>query len=111
MTFAFHTDVREHPVFGRLSLGAFGLWTLAGIWTSRNESPGLVPFAAIEELGGAAVADAVEELVTSGAWSPTDGGYRMEYGPSTDFPLPVWRYDAEPVADGRLFEVVPDPDA
>ncbi|HWL35298.1 MAG TPA: hypothetical protein VNQ77_03820 [Frankiaceae bacterium] len=107
MTFAFHSDANDHPVFGSLSLKAFGLWALPGTWTSRNQSPGFVPEAAVAEIGGSE--EAVEELVASGAWSRVDGGYKMEYGPSTDFPLPVWRYDDEPVAEGKLFEVVRGP--
>lgn len=110
MSFSFHSDLHDHPVFRRLSTDALGLWLRAGIWTSAHRSPGFVPDHAIDEIGdGDDISGAVNELVTGGAWTRTDGGYRMEYGPSTDFPLPIWRYDKESVANG-LFEVVPEPD-
>lgn len=109
MSFCWHTDVNEHPVFGQLGLTAFGLWIQAGIWTSANDSPGFVPGAAIKELAdGPEMEATVRELVKTGAWTAVLGGFRMEYGPSADWPLPVWRYDAEPPANG-FFEVLPDP--
>jgi hypothetical protein len=51
----------------------------------------------------------VQELVDAGAWTRVEGGYRMEYGPSTDFPMPVWRYDEGFPANGMI-EVLPDPE-
>jgi|SRR5580765_1471878 len=109
MSFAAHSDVNSHPVFSKLSLAAFGTWVLAGTWTSANKSYGFVPVRALADLNSAPDSDWVVELVKSGVWTKVDGGYRMEYGPSTDFPLPMWRYDDEGLRNG-LFERVPDPD-
>lgn len=110
MSFSFHSDVQDHPVFSKLSNGAFGLWVQAGTWTSAHGSPGVIPDHALEEIGGGEeAATAVDELVAAGVWTHVEAGYRMEYGPSADFPLPVWRYDDSPPAGG-LIEVVPEPD-
>ena len=43
MSFGFRSDVGEHEVFGKLSLAAFGLWAMAGTWTSAHQSPAFVP--------------------------------------------------------------------
>jgi hypothetical protein len=109
MAFEFHDSVRDHPVFGKLSIAAFGVWSLAGTWTSANHTNGFVSDAAAARIAGPDNGTALAELVTSGAWSRVDGGYKMEYGPSADFPLPMWRYGT-PVSGGRLFEIVRDPD-
>jgi hypothetical protein len=113
VSFAVHSDILHHEVFSRLSPGAFGLWFLAGCWTSANETAGVVPSQAFVELAEGwnevDLATVVDELVQAGVWTPVAGGHRMEYGPSDDFPLPIWRYDKEPPANG-LFEILPDPE-
>lgn len=94
MSFSFHSDVSEHEVFGKLSNAAFGLWVKPGTWTSAHQSPAFVPDRGIEEISdGTDVSSEVNELVNAGAWTRVSAGYHMEYGPSNDVPLPVWRYD------------------
>jgi hypothetical protein len=107
VSFSFHTDVSDHPVFGALSNASFGLWVRAGTWTSAHHSPGFVPDIAVHELAGSS--EMVNELVTSGVWTRVDDGYRMEHGPSSDFPMPLWRYDDGSPTNG-LTEVLPDPE-
>jgi hypothetical protein len=110
MSFSFHSDVADHEVFGQLSAGAFGLWTRAGAWTSAHQSPAFVPDRAIDHIAdGLDLSSEVDELVTGGAWTRVSGGYHMEYGPSNDLPLPVWRYDEGAPANG-LIEIIPDPE-
>lgn len=97
MGFEMHSDISEHPVFVSLSLAAFGFWSRAGSWTSVHRSPAFVPDAAIAELSnGEDVSDLVRELVDAGAWTVKTGGYHMEFGPGTDWPLPLWRYSDVP---------------
>lgn len=108
MSFEWHSDVCERPPFNELSLAAFGLRVMAGTWTSRNATGGFVPDAAAAELGDHP--NIVAELVTAGVWSRVDGGYRMEFGPSADWPLPVWRYGTEQPKNG-WFELLAEPDA
>ncbi|MGW4215002.1 hypothetical protein ACWEIJ_43990 [Lentzea sp. NPDC004789] len=93
MSFEIHSDIAEHPVFAKLSLAAFGFWARAGSWTSPHHSPGFVPVGAIADLGDDEdVTPFVAELVKAGVWTEAAAGYRMEFGPSTDWPLPLWRY-------------------
>ena len=53
--------------------------------------------------------DSVDALLHAGMWSVTDNGYRMERGPSEDWPLPIWRFGDTP-GDGRLISIIPEPD-
>jgi hypothetical protein len=83
----------------------------AGTWTSTRRSPGFVPDHALTEIGqDDDLADEVAEQISAVVWTRVDGGYRMEYWPGNDFPLPVWRYDDGAPTNG-LIEVIPDPEA
>lgn len=102
MSFDQHSDAISHPAFtGDLGLAAMGLWTLCGSWTSANGRTGVVPKEIAEDFGDAAT---IGKLVDDGMWRDTPDGYEMLRGPSTDFPLPLWRYSDEPM-DGRLFSI------
>src|SRR5882757_6304343 len=67
MSFSFHSDAADHPVFGSLSSAAFGLWALAGTWTSAHRSPGFVPDRAVDEVADDLLA--VDELVNASVWT------------------------------------------
>ena len=100
-TFDFHTDVYELPgMKGPDGLGAFGLWSRCGAWTSRHGRTGLVPHHVVAQMAGRD-RGLVQVLVGAGLWRPEEGGYRMLRGPSDnpDQPLPLWRY-----GDGDLGE-------
>lgn len=106
VSFSFHTDVADHPMFGTLSTAAFGLWVLAGQWTSGHHSPGFVPDHAAADL-----ADNPDTVGTPRRRSLDPGRGRLPDGirlaSSTHAPLlPPLRLDllvheAEPLADGR----------
>lgn len=107
MSFDYHSDAMEHPAFtGENGLGALGLWIHCGSWTSANGRTGIVPKEVAEDTGDA---ELIAKLIDNGMWRPTDDGtgYEMLRGPSTDFPMPLWRYGEEP-DDGRLISVDQD---
>lgn len=75
----------------------------------RTIALGFIPEDAAQELDHGMTL--VRELVATGAWSAVPGGYKMAYGPSTDFPLSVWRYgDGEGEPAEGLFELIREPD-
>jgi hypothetical protein len=102
MSFDYHSDAADHPAFvGDHGLASFGFWIRCGSWTSANGRTGVVPKAVAEDYGDA---DVIAKLVDHGMWRETPAGYEMLRGPSTDFPLPLWRYGDKP-DDGRLITV------
>jgi len=42
-----------------------------------------------------AIRQLIDEVVAAGLWTVVEGGYRMEFGPSSDWPLPIWRYSTD----------------
>jgi hypothetical protein len=106
VSFEMNTEISKHPAFAGLSLGAYGLWVRAGVWSSVNATDGIVPTRALVELGDRGIEPLVNELVSADIWLPTSEGYRMAFGPGSDFPQSVWRYGQEPAS--KLFEIVPD---
>jgi hypothetical protein len=107
MAFEFHSDTATHPAVHAAGLAGWGTFILCGTWTSANGETGVVPDAVAAEH---ASPEDVSALVDAGLWTKIDGGYRMEYGPSTDLPLPLWRYGDSP-SNGQLLSFVPDPEA
>jgi hypothetical protein len=107
MAFEVHSDIANHPVAKAAGAAGIGLWVLCGTWTSANGETGVVPREVAESMGSPEI---VAALVKAGLWTDLGTGFRMEYGPTSDGPLPLWRYGDEPVTKGRLFEVVRDPE-
>ncbi|WP_309617692.1 hypothetical protein [Salinibacterium sp.] len=62
-----------HPKVVELSLGAVGLWTLAGSWCAKYLTDGEVTMGAIVRLGGNN--DVAAELVAAKLWIVNDDGY------------------------------------
>jgi len=105
MSFDFHSDVNEHPAFnGEHGLAALGLWTMCGSWTSAHGRTGMVPREVAEDMGDPGL---IAVLVDGGLWEETPDGYEMLRGPSTDFPMPLWKYGEKP-DDGRLITIDED---
>ena len=109
MAFEFHSDAAGSAVVTAAGGEAWGPFVLCGTWTSANGETGIVSKEIAEAKGSRAAIDA---LVRAGLWTDLSrDGHRMEYGPSQDWPLPIWRYGDTPCAPGRFVEVVPEPDA
>lgn len=106
MSFDFHSDATDLSVFrsGPLALAAFGYWVQCGSWTSANGKTGIVPRAIAIEFAGEDAAELISLLTAEGIWEEIEGGFRMLRGPSSDWPLPIWRYGEKP-DDGRLISV------
>ena len=62
-----------HPKVIGLSASAVGLWLLAGTWAAQYLTDGKVPSGMVPRFGGSA--DDASELVASGLWHVSDGGY------------------------------------
>jgi hypothetical protein len=93
MSFEIHSDVAEHGAFVKLSLAAFGFLGSGRVLDVRAREPGFVPGRAVVDLSdGEDIAPIVDQLVKAGVWTAVEGGYRMEFGPSSDWPMPLWRY-------------------
>lgn len=107
MAFEVHSDTAGHPAAATAGLAGWGVFVLCGSWTSANGETGVVPFHVVEEFG---YGHAVEPLVSAGLWTVVEDGYRMEFGPGSDWPLPLWRYGSDP-GDGSLLAIVRDPEA
>lgn len=103
MAFEYHSDALDHIGDSE----AVGLWVFGGNWTDRHGRSGVLTDAGVAECRG--TPEAIAVLVTKGMWTRVEGGYRYDRGPSTDWPLPLWRYSDAP-SDGRLITVIPDPD-
>lgn len=105
MSFDYHSDAPEHPAFqGELGLAAFGFWMLCGSWTSANGRTGFVPKEIANELGNS---ELITVLVRHELWLERGNGYELLRGPSSNWPLPIWRYGEKP-DDGQLLSVDPD---
>ena len=105
MSFDYHSDAMEHPAFkGELGLSALGYWMRCGSWTSANGRTGVVPKKVAEEFGDS---ELINVLVSQELWLERADGYEFLRGPSSDWPLPVWRYGDKP-DDGRLISIDPD---
>lgn len=89
MAFEVHSDTWDHPAVVAAGNEGWGAFVLLGTWTSANDSPGFVPHSVAHEH---VHSDTIAQLVAAGLWTEQPGGYRMQYGPSTDLPLPLWRY-------------------
>lgn len=107
MPFEFHSDAGE--LLAGLPAGneALGLWVACGSWASAHGESTSIPMEVVHEQGGGTTA--IATLVASGLWTEVDGAYKMGRGPSTDWPLPLWRFGDNP-DDGRLITVLPEPD-
>lgn len=102
MSFDYHSDAMELEAFtGELGLAALGLWLRCGSWTSANGRTSFVPRKIAEEIGDR---DLINVLVRHELWLETDDGFEFLRGPSSDWPLPIWRYGDKP-DDGRLISV------
>lgn len=66
----------SHPKALATSLAALGLWSVAGSWSSDHHTGGFVPDHAIPLLTRGA-SELVAELVASGLWKRTRGGYQF----------------------------------
>lgn len=65
-----------HPKVVELSLGAVGLWTLAGSWCAKYLTDGLVPEKTVTRLGGNI--GQANELVSVALWSLERDGYAFK---------------------------------
>jgi len=106
VAFEVHSDTAGHPAVEAAGLAGWGAFVLCGTWTSAHGETGVVPFHVADDIGHPGAAD---ELVAAGLWTRVDDGYRMEYGPGQDWPLPLWRYGTDP-GDGSLISIVADPE-
>lgn len=77
----------SHPKVLATKPAALGLWVVAGSWSSANLTEGFVPDYALPRL----VPDSAElakELVASGLWTRTRGGYLfhdfLDYNPTAE---------------------------
>ena len=96
MSFDCHSDALNHPAFlGKHGHAAMGIWVRCGSWTATNGETGVVPLDVAAEVA-AGDTDAIDKLVENGIWRETPEGYEMLRGPSSDFPMPLWRYDEKP---------------
>lgn len=66
----------SHPKVLSSSLGAVGLWTVAGSWSSDHHTDGYVPDYVIPQLSRGAT-DLADELVAARLWRRTKGGYQF----------------------------------
>lgn len=77
----------QHPKVLAAGIGAVGLWTLAGSWSSANLTNGFVPDHVLARLtaDGPALA---QELALVGLWKRTRGGYLFhdwaDYNPNSE---------------------------
>lgn len=101
-----HSDLSQHPAVLRAGLGGLGPFVLCGSWTSAHGETGLLPEDVARQHGSA---ESIAALLEAGLWTDTGGGYRMEYGPGSDWPLPLWRYGDDP-GTGALLSWLPEPD-
>lgn len=65
-----------HPKVVELTLGAVGLWTLAGSWCAKYLTDGFVPTKTVIRLGGSI--DEALELEHAGLWYSADGGHQFK---------------------------------
>ncbi|MCL3863015.1 hypothetical protein [Actinotalea sp. K2] len=92
MAFETHTDMAMHPAIVKAGSAGTGLWLRCGAWTASNGETGVVPVEVAREYGDPQL---IDEVVAAGLWTVVEGGYRMEFGPSSDWPLPIWRYSSD----------------
>lgn len=66
----------SHPKAMAVSLAALGLWTVAGSWSGKHGTDGVLPDHVVRALsrGEAGLAD---ELINAGLWRRAKGGYRF----------------------------------
>lgn len=93
MAFETHTDMAMHPAVVAAGNAGTGLWVRCGVWTANNGETGVVPVGVVRSFG--ADQELVDQVVAAGLWSVVEDGYRMEFGPSPDWPLPIWRYSSD----------------
>ena len=109
MSFEFHDTAAEKLAGNPEANGAFGLWAMAGSWISTHGRTDVITDAGVESLDGQP--EQIQALIDVGMWTRVDGGYHFELGPSTDWPLPIWRHgDTPSTGDGRI-TMLPEPDA
>lgn len=60
----------------RYRCAALGLWTLAGSWSAKELTDGLIPDHAIEEFASSPAM--AEQLVRAGLWRRVEGGWQFE---------------------------------
>lgn len=60
----------------RYRCAAIGLWTLAGSWSAKELTDGLIPDHALEEFAGTVAM--AEHLVRAGLWRRVEGGWQFE---------------------------------
>jgi len=91
MAFETHTDMVMHAAIVAAGNAGTGLWLRCGVWTASHGETGVVPVDVARSFGDQGL---IDEVVAAGLWSVTADGYRMEFGPSADWPLPIWRYSS-----------------
>lgn len=64
-----------HPKTSEASLEALGLWTLAGSWSGKYLTEGMIPKRQIEKLGGSQ--ELAKELVRAGLWLDCNDYYQF----------------------------------
>lgn len=64
-----------HPKTSEASLEALGLWTLAGSWSGKYLTEGMIPKRQIEKLGGSQ--ELAQELVRAGLWLDCNDYYQF----------------------------------
>ncbi|SDP77264.1 hypothetical protein SAMN04487914_13722 [Arthrobacter sp. ok909] len=95
------SDAIDPAFVGDHGLASFGFWNPCGSWTSANGRTGVVPKEVAVDYGDA---DVIAKPVDHGMWRETAVGYALLRGPSTDFPMPLWRNGDKP-DDGRLISI------
>jgi hypothetical protein len=61
----------------------------------------VVPTSIAEDYGDP---ELIALLIKEGLWEESPEGYKLLRGPSTDWPMPLWRYGEKP-DDGHLVSV------
>ncbi len=88
---------------GPRRLAAIGAWTLAGAWSSANQTEGRLPQSAVDEF--AVPRQVQSDLVAAGLWRKVDDGYVMhdflDYNPSAEKVAEERRASAERQARAR----------
>lgn len=64
-----------HPKTSEASLEALGLWTLAGSWSGKYLTEGMIPKRQVEKLGGSQ--ELAQELVRTGLWLDCNDYYQF----------------------------------